>query len=219
MTRAFSSRAFAGAVLVLTFALVCACLHAHSAFAATSSSAATSFDELDIGLLSDRYNSLNNLGNSLNEEESVVIDTRVAVLISANLPLDGNEVRFTGEAVGDVVSAEDGYKWVNVMGTVNNVIGVRMTDEQAEAILNVGSYHQTGTRLQITGSYQVACPLHQGELDVHAEKIEVLDNGGPRTHLVSNTKMTLGFGLCVLAVVILGSFMLIRRHVGKREDS
>ena len=188
-------------------------------YAAPSSNSATNVKDLDVGELSDRYDSLNKLENSLNEEEGVVIDTRVAVLVSVNRALDGSEVRFSGEVVGDVVNADPGYKWVNVMGTANNVIGVRMSDEQAKLIQNRGGYHSTGTVLQITGTYHIACPEHQGELDVHAADVVVQDNGGPITHLVSTQRLVVASLLCFIAVSLLFAFILIRRYLERRSDT
>ncbi len=187
--------------------------------AAPSSNAADKTKELDVGALSDRYDSLNNLENSLNEEERVVIDTRVAVLISVNRALDGSEVRFSGEVVGDVVNADPGYKWVNIMGTTNNVIGVRMSDEQAALIQNKGSYQASGTVLQVTGTYHIACPEHQGELDVHASNVEVKDNGGPIVHFVSLQRILIAATLCVLAALLIMIFAILRRRMERRTDS
>ncbi len=210
--------------LILCFTVLCALMvfmyvAPQFSYAAPSSNSTGNSKDLDVGTLSDRYDSLNNLENSLNEEESVVIDTRVAVLISVNRALDGSEVRFTGEVVGDVVNADPGYKWVNIMGTANNVIGVRMSDEQAVLIQNRGSYHATGTTLQITGTYHIACPEHQGELDVHASNVVLKDNGGPVTHLVSVQKLLIAVTLCVLAALLILIFLLLRRRMERRQES
>lgn len=105
--------------------------------------------------------------------------------MSANRALNGSEVSFTGEAVGDIVNADEGHKWVNIRGSSNSAISVYMPDDLAKLIQNVGDYHMTGTTLKITGTYHIACPEHEGELDVHASTAEVTDNGGPVTHMVA----------------------------------
>lgn len=189
------------------------------AFGAPTAGSTTNSGGFDIGTLSDRYDSLNKLENSLNEEQGVVIDTHVAVLVSVNRALDNSDVRFSGEVVGDVVNADDGYKWVNIMGTANNVIGVRMSNEQARLIQNVGSYHAAGTILQVTGTYHIACPEHQGELDVHALNIEVLDNGGPATHLISTRRLLIAISLCALSAILSLTFIILRRRTERLQDS
>lgn len=189
------------------------------AFGASAASTMGNTNELDVGTLSDRYDSLNNLGKSLTEEENVVIATRVAVLTSANRALDGSEVSFTGETVGDVVNAEAGYKWVNIMGTADTVISVRMTDEQAGLIQNSGSYQATGTVFKIAGTYHIACAEHQGELDVHADEVEVTDAGGPTTHLIASGRIMLACIVCLIAAAILVTFFFARRRWNALEAS
>lgn len=204
---------------IFAYALVLILAFTPNAYAASQSSETPNTGGLDIGTLSDRYDSLNKLENSLNDEESVVIDTRVAVLVSVNRALDGSEVRFTGEVVGDIVNAENGYKWINVMGSANNVIGVRVTDEQAQLVQNIGNYHNSGTVLRVSGEYHVACPEHQGELDVHASSVELVDAGGPVEHLLSSSRVLVAILLVTIALLVLLAFMVLRVRSERRSDS
>lgn len=204
--------------IVLALVLVLACL-AVPALAAPEPSVNARGGDLGIGALSDRYESLNKLGNSLTDEESVVIATRVGVLVSANRALNDSEVSFTGEAVNDVLEADDGHKWANIMGSSNSVISLYLTDDQARHIQNVGGYHMTGTSLKITGTYHIACPEHMGELDVHATSVEVVDNGGPIVHMVSAGRLRTAFVLCALAGILLAAFLVARRAIARRAES
>ena len=211
------ARSLGIAVLASTVALVS--VLAFAAYAAPQSSDTANSDGLDIGMLSDRYESLNKLESSLNDQESVVIDTRVAVLVSVNRALDGSEVRFTGEVVGDIVNADNGNKWINVMSSANSVIGVRVTDEQAQMVQNIGNYHTAGTVLRVTGEYHVACPQHQGELDVHASRIELVDAGGPTEHLLNSGRVIAAIMLAALALLVALTFIILRVRSGRRTDS
>ena len=204
---------------VLVYAIALVIVLAPAAYAASQSSDTANSGNLGMGTLSDRYDSLNKLENTLNDEESVVIDTRVAVLVSVNRALDGSDVRFTGEVVGDVVKAENGYTWVNIMGSANNVIGVRMTDEQAQLVQNIGSYHESGTVLRVSGEYNVACPEHQGELDVHASNVELVDAGGPTEHLLDSGRVIVAISLVSLALLVLLTFIILRLRSGRTADS
>lgn len=201
----------------MTLLIIVLSLGAPVAYAASSTT--TNASELDMATLSDRYDSLSGLERSLTEEENVIISTRVAVLTSTNRALDGSEVSFTGEVVGDVVNAESGYKWVNIMGTANTVIGVRVSDEQAQLIQNYGGYHATGTMLKIAGTYHIACAEHQGELDVHAASVEVADAGGAITHLVDTKRLLVACVLCFIVVAILVAFFFARRRWNALEAS
>lgn len=174
--------------------------------------------DMDAGSLSSRFELLDNLGNSLTNEESVVIVTRVGVLVSVNRALNDNQVSFDGEAVGDIVRADDGHMWVNAMGAAKSVIGVYATNEQAALVNETGDYHTKGSTLKITGTYHIACPEHQGELDVHASNIEVTANGTPTTHRISSMRSQVALVFCFAAGIILVIFMLSRSYLKKREN-
>lgn len=204
--------------VVLAFIMALACMMA-PAIAAPQDTANSSSGMLEIGSLSDRFESLDKLGNSLTDEESVVIETRVGVLVSTNRALDDSEVSFTGEAVGDIVNAGGGYKWVNISGASNAVISVYMPDDLAKLIQNVGDYHETGTSLKVVGTYHVACPEHEGELDVHASAAEVTDNGGPVTHMVVPGRLAAALALCVVAGLLLMLYLLGRRYLQRKAQS
>lgn len=204
-------------IFFMTFIVVLSCL-AMPALAVPQDGSGVNGGTVEIGSLSDRFESLDKLGNSLTDEESVVIETRVGVLVSANRALNDSEVSFTGEAVGDIVNADEGHKWVNIRGPSNSAISVYMPDDLAKLIQNVGDYHMTGTTLKITGTYHIACPEHEGELDVHASTAEVTDNGGPVTHMVAPGRLEAAFVLCIVAGLLLMAFLLVRRYLQRRDD-
>lgn len=123
-----------------------------------------------------------------------------------------------GEAVGGVVNAGEGYKWANISGTSNAVISVYLSDDLAKLIQNVGDYHTTGTTLKITGTYHIACPEHEGELDVHASAAEVTDNGGPVTHMVVPGRLEAALALCAVAALFLMLYLLARRYFQRKAQ-
>lgn len=204
---------------IFVLAIVLFACMALPAFAAPQDAASANAGKLEIGSLSDRFESLDKLGNSLTDEENVVIETRVGVLVSANRALNNSEVSFVGEAVGDLVNAGEGYKWANISGTSNAVISVYMPDDLAKLIQNIGDYHETGTSLKITGTYHIACPEHEGELDVHANAAEVTDNGGPVTHMIVPGRLQAAFALCVIAGLLLMLYLLGRRYLQRKAQS
>ena len=106
-------------------------------------------DDAAVPQITDRYASINDLTTSQSDDERVIIDTTVQVLTSANQALNGLPVRFTAEAIGDIIAADNGHKWVNVLGTSGASVGVYMTDKQAERVVNLGDYHTTGSTLEI----------------------------------------------------------------------
>lgn len=219
--RATAPKAWLMAVAMLCVALAGACVLpclCNTAFALPSDQ-----DGIDTNIpggvaLSDRYQSLKDLSESLTDEEGVVIATRIGVLVSTNRALNNSDVSFSGEAVGDILNAGEGSKWVNLRGSSNSVISVYLSDEQAGVVRYVGDYHTTGSTLRVTGTYHIACPEHQGELDVHATSIEVVDGGGPVIHTVNAGRLGLAFVLCGIAAIVLAAYIWVRWYLRKRDS-
>lgn len=193
--------------LSLASALVCTC-GVGMAVAAESDEDSSS---VSIGTLTDRYETLDDLANSLNTNDDVVISTRISTLASVNRALEGSTVRFTGEVVDTAVNADEGHKWLSVVDASDSSISVYVTDEQAEQIENYGSYQMTGDTIEVTGVYSVACATHQGELDVHATDFKVTERGEAVSHRVNSQRLTIGIVLCALAAVLAVSFFYVRR--------
>lgn len=175
-------------------------------------------DTEGINVLSSRYASLDALENSTDDSDSVVTTTNIKVLTGANRSLDNATVVFTGEVVGDIMNGGDGYKWLNLLGDDGSGIGVLVTDEMAQRVVNTGDNSTTGSTLQVRGKCHIDCGDHQGELDVHALDIRVLDAGGPVTHYADANDLKVGIALCAAAFALLLIFMIARWVMDRREE-
>jgi len=193
------------------FVLAIAALLAVAVFGSVSFAYAAP-DESEIPQITDRYASINDLATSKNSDDRVIVDTSIGVLTSANRALHGLTVRFSGEVVGDVLAADSGYKWVNVSGTSGASIGVYLTDEDAALVTNLGDYHTSGTTIEVEGTYSISCEQHQGELDIHATSVRVLDIGGKITHAVNPQRLYIALALCVVGFALLSTFIYFRRR-------
>lgn len=171
----------------------------------------------NIGTLSNRYERLEQAGEQVDGSENVVVTTRIGVLAAANRALDGVTVSFSGEVVGDVMTADADHKWVNLLASDGSCVGVLVDNSMASRIKNVGDYSTTGTTLQVRGIYSVDCDEHQGELDVHAEDVRVLDAGGKIFHAVNEADVNVGLQLCLVAFVLLTSFFVARWYFARRS--
>ena len=174
---------------------------------------------LDVGTISNRYEELEEGEPEVDDTDNVVVPTRVGVLTAANRALNEATVSFTGEVVGDIMAGGAGHKWLNVLGTDGSCIGVWVDDDMAARISNVGSYSTTGTSIQVRGIYSLDCGDHQGELDVHALTIRVLDAGGPITHYVDDQDITTGLQLCAVAFILLAIFGVMRWREDRRAEN
>ncbi|MGN0038438.1 MAG: hypothetical protein ACI36Y_04785 [Coriobacteriales bacterium] len=173
---------------------------------------------LDIGTLSNRYEALEEGEPEVDDTDNVVVPTRVGVLTAANRALNEATVSFTGEVVGDIMRGGSGHKWLNVLGADGSCIGVWVDDDMAARISNVGSYSTAGTTIQVRGIYSLDCEDHQGELDVHALTIRVLDPGGAITHYADDQDITTGLQLCAVAFMLLLVFGILRWREDRRAE-
>jgi hypothetical protein len=103
-------------------------------------------------------------------------DTTIVGLTNAGQQLDGQNVTFQGEVVGDILNAERGYRWL-MLQDGGATISVLVAEQEVAKVTHLGRYGQVGTRLEITGTFRVDCPDHDGLTDVHANRVVVIDEG------------------------------------------
>jgi hypothetical protein len=131
-------------------------------------------------------------------------NTTIVGLTNAGQQLDGQEVTFQGEAVGDILVAEKGYRWL-MLQDGGASISVLVDEDDAAKVTRLGRYGQVGTRLEVTGEFQVDCPEHDGLTDVHAARVTVIDEGSIVTSHFDVRKLEIGallvvVGLCLLVL-------------------
>lgn len=129
-------------------------------------------------------------------------------LVRLSPEMDGERVTFSGEAVGDVIRATTGGVWVNVLSG-GTAVGVWTTAEDAAVIATLGDHKHTGDTVRVTGTFNFACDLHAGDLDMHAESIELVESGGPRELPVAWWKVAAAAILGLVAAVL--GFLYRRR--------
>jgi hypothetical protein len=122
---------------------------------------------------------------------------------------DGREVIFEGEVIGEVMKRKDGI-WVNVNDGENS-IGVWMPTELANIIEHQGSYKVRGDILQVKGKFNQACPMHGGDLDIHAMAVQKIRSGWQMQERIIPAKRSLLFVLAVVLCLVLILRVLIVR--------
>lgn len=197
-------------MLVALIALACLAFPVPSALAAPGDEGAA-----DIGSLSSRFSMLDDLADSRTPDENVVIETHIGVLTGANQALDNSSVRIEGEAVGEAVSAGAGLKWVSVNDSSGQGIAALMTDEQLRSIESYGNYQQTGSVVEVTGIYHVACDDHQGELDVHATSVVLIEEGEKTTHAIDEGRLVAAVVMSIIGLSFIVCYLLLGRATKK----
>ena len=122
-------------------------------------------------------------------------------LLSAGERQDGSDVVFTGEAVGSPIIADADHVWVNVKNA-GAMIGVYISRDLADQITHYARYEHTGDTITIQGVYNYACVSHDGELDVHAEQIEINAVGESWTSSVNPAAYAIGIILILIGVIL-----------------
>lgn len=113
---------------------------------------------------------------------------------------DNKQVTYQGEVIGDVMIRGE-FAWMNVSDGAN-AIGVWMPASEAEKIKYKGGYKYTGDTVKVTGTFHRACPEHGGDMDIHADTVEIVKPGFERNMTVNRYKVHLAVILLALMVVL-----------------
>ncbi len=98
-----------------------------------------------------------------------------ADLINNAKQYDGKVVIYEGEVIGDIMERGD-YAWINV-NDGENAIGIWINTALTKEIAYTGSYKFRGDWVEVTGSFNRACPEHGGDLDIHAQTLRKIEAG------------------------------------------
>lgn len=122
-------------------------------------------------------------GNAVNvtqlPDSSFIYDTSITDLSTADTYYDKQTVQVTGEVVGDRITAGDGrHCWLQLASpSDSSTVSVYLTNESADKVDTYGAYGRKGTTLQVRGTFNLACPDHDGVSDLHAQVVTVTEKG------------------------------------------
>ncbi len=135
-------------------------------------------------------------------------------LIDQTKAFDRQEVVFSGEVIGDILNAGD-HVWLNVSDG-SNAIGVWAKSSLASDIQIAGRYSQHGDSIRVSGIFNRACPEHGGDMDLHADSIELINRGYPTSHAVPEWKGWMASGLAAGALACMAVILIrtVRRSPG-----
>lgn len=150
-------------------------------------------------------------------DSSFIYDTSIIDLSTADSYYDGQTVQVTGEVVGDCIrdEADPDYCWI-VLTTVssesNASISVHMKREDASKIDVYGKYGQTGTRLQVRGTFYLVCTEHTGQTDLHAEYVSVAEKGSVHADAFVHGEFIPGLVLVLVGLIMLLVYYRMRER-------
>ncbi len=133
-------------------------------------------------------------------------------LIERAKELDGREVEFAGEAIGESMRRGE-HVWLNLLDA-GGAIGIWASRADLPAIRYFGSAAARGDTLRVRGTFHRSCLEHGGDLDIHAAEIEVVARGELKPETLHPGRMALAAGLLLAAMAV---FFLWRRRLKSRE--
>jgi len=134
-------------------------------------------------------------------------------LIEHARQFDGQEVSFSGEAIGDLMIRGD-HAWINASDGAN-AIGLWLPVDQALQVKTFGSYRYRGDKVTVVGVFHRACPEHGGDMDIHVNELTVTAPGEPLTHPVQPFRLL----LAVLLTALASALYLADRRRGRRVQN
>ena len=123
---------------------------------------------------------------------------------------DGKTIEIQGEALGEIMERGQNA-WVNISDQTS-AAGIWLPLVQARKITSFGDYKHKGDTILLTGTFHNACAQHDGELDIHAASLEILEKGHSVEKNVSVQKMLIALLLFLLGGV---SLFVLRRALNK----
>ena len=118
---------------------------------------------------------------------------------------DGKLIKYEGEVIGDIMPRGD-HAWVNIWDGENS-IGIWGKKEDFAEIKYRGSYKYVGDRIRVIGVFNKECPMHGGDLDIHARKVFIVERGYEVARPISAAKVI----TITVLLIALGGLILFRK--------
>ena len=150
-------------------------------------------------------------------DNSFLYDTSIYELTVADASYQGNTVQVLGEVVGDSINAEEdpGKVWITLESHEANdesSISVLVNKSTVALIDTYGGYNRTGTTLQVRGTFYLACPSHEGIMDIHAESVTLVAKGSETHEEFNLADFRFGAAFVVIGLVLALVYHFLRER-------
>ena len=147
-------------------------------------------------------------------DSSFTYDTSITDLSTADTYYDKQTVQVTGEVVGDRITAGDGrHCWLQLASpSDSSTVSVYLTNESADKVDTYGAYGRKGTTLQVRGTFNLACPDHDGVSDLHAQVVTVTEKGKATPDEFDINAFTPGMVTVMIGLAMMVVFYLLRER-------
>jgi hypothetical protein len=142
-------------------------------------------------------------------------------LVESPKQLDGMEVTFAGEVIGEAMVRgdmawlhinDDAYYVKNVeegaqLGGYNTGMAVWLPADLLDEVDHYGDYRHEGDIVEVEGVFNAACPEHGGDMDIHATSLRLVQTGHEVVDPIRPQKVAWA---AALAAVALGLYLIER---------
>lgn len=137
---------------------------------------------------------------------------------------DGKLVVVEGEVVGDIIYHRSGA-WINVNDDVyarksiaegnkpqgpNSGIGIWISKKDAKKIRYAGDYFHKGDIVRVEGIFNSNCPEHNGEVDIHARELVIVEPGRRIKHEIDVKLAVIAIGMFIFTAI---GYSIRRFHI------
>ena len=147
-------------------------------------------------------------------DSSFIYDTSITDLSTADTYYDKQTVQVTGEVVGDRITAGDGRNCSLQLASPSDssTVSFYLTNESADKVDTYGAYGRKGTTLQVRGTFNLACPDHDGASDLHAQVVTVTEKGKATPDEFDINAFTPGMVTVMIGLAMMVVFYLLRER-------
>lgn len=174
----------------------------------------TGIDEA--GIVADEVPKDNRVNTSQLPDSSFIYDASIADLETADPYMNEQTVQVVGEVVGDRIDSEfiGDDCWILLQATDKSYseVSVIMPYSMSSVIDRYGSYGNIGTKIQVRGTFHLACKDHEGLSDLHAEHVTLVSPGAEMSSPVNSGNLIWGIVLLVLSLVSIFSYNYLRER-------
>jgi hypothetical protein len=152
--------------------------------------------------------------------EPALVSSAVAVnsakLVEEAGQWNGRKIIFTGEVIGEhmvrgvkswIHLNDDAYMWKNIeegaiLSGYNSGHAIWVDAGLAAKITYYGDYLHEGDIVKVLGTFNSVCREHGGDMDIHADTLEIIRIGHPIAHIINFKRALLGIGLLVVSGIL-----------------
>lgn len=145
-----------------------------------------------------------------------VSEVNSAQLVEDAKQWDGKTICFTGESIGECMERgnwswihlnDDAYMWKNIeegakLGGYNSGHAIFVETMLARKITFFGDYLHEGDIVRVCGVFHAVCRDHGGDMDIHANNLEIVRIGHPVDHIINKKRLLTGILLMIISIIL-----------------